>query len=99
MFAYKTSPVRRYDLYGVINHFGSMAAGHYTAACRVPLGKGKEDWCALLHVRQISPSTSWVAIEPIQSWTNATAACSRERFMTAGSNLHIWPRFDLSIAV
>ena len=36
----------RYDLYGVINHFGSMAAGHYTAACRVPLGKGKEDWCA-----------------------------------------------------
>ena len=37
-------PDRRYDLYGVINHFGSMAAGHYTAACRVPLGKGKEDW-------------------------------------------------------
>ena len=29
----------------MINHFGSMAAGHYTAACRVPLGKGKEDWC------------------------------------------------------
>jgi len=53
-------PVRRYDLYGVINHFGSMAAGHYTAACRVPLGKGKEDWCALLHSRAPFTSISWV---------------------------------------
>lgn len=34
----------RYDLYGVINHFGSLSAGHYTAACRVPMGKGKETW-------------------------------------------------------
>jgi ubiquitin C-terminal hydrolase len=25
-----------YDLYAVINHFGSYTAGHYTATCRAP---------------------------------------------------------------
>ena len=25
-----------YDLYAVINHSGTMAAGHYVATCRVP---------------------------------------------------------------
>lgn len=34
----------RYDLYGVINHKGNLITGHYTAACRVPVGKGKEAW-------------------------------------------------------
>ncbi|KAF0314545.1 Ubiquitin carboxyl-terminal hydrolase 8 [Amphibalanus amphitrite] len=26
----------RYHLYGVVNHFGSMDSGHYTAFCRAP---------------------------------------------------------------
>lgn len=25
-----------YDLYAVINHFGTYTTGHYTAACRAP---------------------------------------------------------------
>ena len=33
-----------YDLYAVSNHFGSMAGGHYTAACRVGLPDGREQW-------------------------------------------------------
>ena len=33
-----------YDLYAVSNHYGSMAGGHYTAACRVGLPDGKEQW-------------------------------------------------------
>ena len=33
-----------YDLYAVSNHYGSMAGGHYTAACRVNLPAGKEQW-------------------------------------------------------
>ena len=34
----------RYDLYGVINHYGSLSAGHYTATCRVVGSQGKEEW-------------------------------------------------------
>lgn len=33
-----------YDLYAVSNHFGSMAGGHYTAACKVDLPGGREQW-------------------------------------------------------
>ncbi|DBA82653.1 TPA: hypothetical protein ACH3X1_006898 [Trebouxia sp. C0004] len=33
-----------YDLYAVSNHYGSMAGGHYTAACRVGLTGGREQW-------------------------------------------------------
>lgn len=33
-----------YDLYAVSNHYGSMAGGHYTAACRVGLPEGREQW-------------------------------------------------------
>lgn len=33
-----------YDLYAVSNHYGSMAGGHYTAACRVGLPGGREQW-------------------------------------------------------
>ena len=33
-----------YDLFAVSNHYGSMAWGHYTAACRVGLPGGKEQW-------------------------------------------------------
>ncbi|KAA6425209.1 MAG: ubiquitin carboxyl-terminal hydrolase 2-like [Trebouxia sp. A1-2] len=33
-----------YDLYAVSNHYGSMAGGHYTAACRVGLAGGREQW-------------------------------------------------------
>jgi ubiquitin carboxyl-terminal hydrolase 4/11/15 len=28
-----------YDLYGVVNHYGSMGAGHYTAYCQNFLNK------------------------------------------------------------
>ncbi|KDD74613.1 hypothetical protein H632_c1183p0, partial [Helicosporidium sp. ATCC 50920] len=33
-------PSLSYDLYAVSNHYGSLAGGHYTAACRVPGGLG-----------------------------------------------------------
>ena len=42
-----SSPVEanaNYELYAVSNHFGSMAGGHYTAACRVALPDGREQW-------------------------------------------------------
>lgn len=29
-----------YDLYAVINHFGTLHGGHYTATCRAPGGAG-----------------------------------------------------------
>ena len=29
----------KYDLYGVVNHFGSLNGGHYTANCRNPDGQ------------------------------------------------------------
>ena len=28
----------RFDLFGIVNHFGSMRGGHYTASCRRPNG-------------------------------------------------------------
>ena len=28
-----------YDLYGVVNHFGSLNGGHYTATCKNPMEK------------------------------------------------------------
>ena len=28
----------KYDLYGVVNHFGSLNGGHYTAHCKNPDG-------------------------------------------------------------
>ena len=32
----KTATPESYELYGVVNHFGSLSAGHYTALCRGP---------------------------------------------------------------
>ena len=42
----------------MINHFGSLSGGHYTAVCRVPFGKGKEEWHAFNdeNVSKLAPS-------------------------------------------
>ena len=36
--------VPSYDLFAVCNHFGSLAAGHYTAHCKVRGKEGREQW-------------------------------------------------------
>ena len=46
-----------YDLYGVVNHYGSMTGGHYIAACKAtPCGKNGHEPCVAYAFP--SPSTS-----------------------------------------
>jgi ubiquitin carboxyl-terminal hydrolase 4/11/15 len=45
-----TSEVSNYDLYGVVNHFGSLSSGHYTALCR----QDEERW-SLFNDHEVAP--------------------------------------------
>lgn len=43
-----------YDLYGVVNHYGTLSNGHYTAICQE---ENTSDWC-LYNDHQVSPISS-----------------------------------------
>ena len=62
----RTATEETYDLYGVVNHYGSLSAGHYTALCR------EDDAWFLFNDHQVLPV---LAEEIAQEIQNCAKSC------------------------
>lgn len=57
-----------YDLYGVVNHYGNLSSGHYTALCQE---EGSDAWF-MYNDRQVSPVS---AVDLPSEIVNSTKTC------------------------